>query len=67
MAKMIAMIVAMVMLSMTPVAMAAKIDCEVIKITEKEVVLTCESGDGLVVGEQVTVKTQKKRKTVEGC
>ncbi len=67
MAKMIAMILAMGMLSITPAAMAAKIHCEVINVAEKEVVLSCDSGDGLAVGEQVTVKTKKKRKAVEGC
>ena len=67
MARMIAMISVMAIFSVAPLAMAATKTCEVVSVTEKEVVLKCKDVQDLVVGDQVKIKTQKKRKAVEGC
>ena len=67
MARMIAMISVMAIFFLAPLAVAATKTCEVVSVTEKEVVLKCKDVQDLVVGDQVKIKTQKKRKAVEGC
>ena len=67
MAKITAMMLAMAILTISPLAMAASKQCEVVSITDKEVVLNCEDVKELIVGDQVKLKTKKKSKAIEGC
>lgn len=67
MTKITAILLAMAVLTISPLAMAASRTCEVIKITDKEVVLNCEDVKELIVGDQVKVKIKKKSKGIEGC
>ncbi len=67
MAKITAMMLAMAILTISSLAMAASKTCEVVSITDKEVILNCEDVKELIVGDQVKLKTKKKSKTIEGC
>jgi len=67
MAKITAMMLVMAILTISPLAMAASKKCEVVSITDKEVVLNCEDVKELIVGDQVKLKTKKKSKAIEGC
>ena len=67
MAKITAMMLVMAILTLSSLAMAASRTCEVVSITEKEVVLNCEDVKELIVGDQVKIKTKKKSKAIEGC
>ena len=58
---------AMAIFTLSPLAMATSRTCEVVSVTDKEVVLKCENGKELIVGEQVKIKTTKLKKAIEGC
>ena len=67
MAKVTAIMLAMAILTISPLAIAASKTCEVVSITDKEVVLKCEDVKELIVGDQVKIKTKKNSKAIEGC
>ncbi len=67
MAKITAMMLAMAILTISPLAMAASITCEVVSITDKVVVLNCEDVKELIVGDQVKIKPKKTSHAIEGC
>ena len=67
MTKITAMILAMAILTIASLAMAASKTCEVVSITDKEVILNCEDVKELIVGDQVKLKIKKKSKAIEGC
>ena len=67
MAKVTAIMLAMAILTISPLVKAASTTCEVVSITDKEVVLNCEDVKELIVGDQVKIKTKKKSKAIEGC
>ena len=67
MTKTTAILLAMAILTISSMAMAANRTCEVISITDTEVLLNCEDVKGLMVGDRVKMKPQKKDKAIEGC
>ncbi len=67
MKKTMTILLAMAILTITPMAMAANKTCKVISITDTEVLLNCEDTKGLVVGDKVKIKPKKKNRAIEGC
>lgn len=67
MKKITATLMAMAILTLSPMAMAATKTCEVVSITDTEVLLNCKNVKGLTVGEKVKIKTLKKTNAIEGC